>query len=171
MNLKLDNTHLFEVCQEFDWKNPPFAAKEFAQELVVLMKNHNAFGISANQVGYPYRIFAMKGVEENYVFFNPRIVFFGKETVDLEEGCLSFPALISKVTRPNMIRFRFESLDGETRTKDYIGMTARVIQHEVDHLNGICFFNRISKLKFDMMKKRALKRGFNYEKLEYKKAT
>ena len=65
---------LKQVCQEFDFLNPPFDPIEFAKDLVKMMYDHNAIGISANQVGVPYRVFALRAYPENFVCFNPKMV-------------------------------------------------------------------------------------------------
>jgi peptide deformylase len=109
------------------------------------MYENNGIGLAANQVGVPYRIFAMRGSPQNFVCFNPRIVQAAAENIILEEGCLSFPGLIVKVKRPRHVRVRFQTPNGDTRTETFIGMTARIFQHEYDHLEGKLYFNRASR--------------------------
>jgi peptide deformylase len=109
------------------------------------MYDNNGLGIAANQVGTPYRIFAMRGAPENFVCFNPKIVQYSEQTVVLEEGCLTYPGLLVKIKRSEFIRVRFQTPNGETLTKQFIGMSARVFQHEMDHLDGIVFYNRANK--------------------------
>ena len=140
---------LRKVCDEFDFNSPPFDPIEFSKDLVKFMHDSNAIGLAANQVGMGYRVFAMRGQPENFVCFNPRIVQYSNETVLLEEGCLSYPKLIVKVKRPQHIRCRFQTPNGETLTKQFTGMTARVFQHEFDHLNGIIY---VDKLEFESRK-------------------
>ncbi len=128
---------------------PPFDPIEFAKQLVAFMYEKNGIGLAANQAGVPYRIFAMRGAPENFVCFNPRIVDASEETVVLEEGCLSYPGLIVKVKRPKSIRVRFETPNGDTLTKQFTGMTARIFQHELDHLDGKVFYNQASRVHRD----------------------
>ena len=109
------------------------------------MYENNGLGLAANQVGVPYSVFAMRGQPQNYVCFNPRIVQPSAEEIILEEGCLSFPGLVVKVKRPRHIRVRFQLPNGETVTETFIGMTARVFQHEMDHLEGKLYFNRANR--------------------------
>jgi peptide deformylase len=109
------------------------------------MYEYNGLGLAANQVGEPYRIFAMRGQPENFVCFNPRIVQPSEMEVVLEEGCLTYPGLLVKIKRPQHIRVRFQLPNGDTITKQFTGMTARVFQHEMDHLNGLVFFNRANR--------------------------
>ena len=122
------------------------------------MYDNNGIGLAANQVGVGYRIFAMRGTPENFVCFNPRIVQPSEEQVVLEEGCLSYPGLIVKVKRPQHIRCRFQTPNGETLTKTFTGMSARVFQHELDHLDGVIFYNKANKFHRDQALKR-WKRG------------
>jgi peptide deformylase len=109
------------------------------------MYDCNGIGLAANQVGVPYRIFAMRGAPENFVCFNPRIVQPSAEQISLEEGCLSFPGLVVKVKRPRHVRVRFTTPNGDTRTETFIGMSARIFQHEMDHLEGRLYFNQVSR--------------------------
>ena len=75
MKLVLSNDSVLTIpCKPFDFANPPFDPIEFSRELVKFMYDNNDIGISANQVGVPYRIFAMRGAPENFVCFNPKIV-------------------------------------------------------------------------------------------------
>jgi len=122
------------------------------------MYDWNGLGLAANQVGVPYRVFAMRGSPENFVCFNPRIVQPSAENIILEEGCLSFPGLLVKVKRPKHIRVRFQTPNGDTRTETFIGMTARIFQHELDHLDGRLYFNRANKYHKEIAMKK-WKRG------------
>jgi len=122
------------------------------------MYDWNGIGLAANQVGVPYRVFAMRGSPENFVCFNPRIVQPSAENIILEEGCLSFPGLLVKVKRPKHIRVRFQTPNGDTRTETFIGMTARIFQHELDHLDGRLYFNRANKYHKEIAMKK-WKRG------------
>jgi peptide deformylase len=106
-------------------------------------------GIAANQVGVPYRVFAMRGHPENFVCYNPKIVQPSEQQIVLEEGCLTYPGLFVKVKRPQHIRVRFQTPNGDMRTETYTGMTARIFQHELDHLDGIIFYNKASRYHRD----------------------
>jgi peptide deformylase len=128
-------------CRAFDFKNPPFDPIEFAHDLVKFMYENNGIGLAANQVGVPYRVFAMRGSPENFVCFNPKIIQPSEMEITLEEGCLTYPNLIVKITRPQHVRVRFTTPNGDTTTRQFTGMTARVFQHEFDHLDGIIFYN------------------------------
>ena len=144
---------LTTVCQEFDFNNPPFDPIEFARDLVKFMYDNNGIGLAANQVGIPYRVFAMRGSPENYVCYNPKIVQESEQTIVLEEGCLTYPGLFVKVKRPQFLRVRFSTPNGDTRTETFTNMTARTFQHELDHLDGIIFYNKANKYHRDQAMK------------------
>jgi len=148
-----DILKLTKPSQEWDFNNPPMDAVELARNLADTMLDSKGLGLAAIQVDIPYRVFVMrglvneKGALEIFCFFNPRIVMPSTEQVKLEEGCLSFPGLVVEIKRPRDVRFRFTLPNGETDTKLFTGMTARVIQHEMDHLDGLLFYNRANKYK------------------------
>jgi peptide deformylase len=136
---------LTKVCETFDFLNPPFDPVEFSQELIKFMYSKNGVGLAANQVGVPYRIFAMRAAPENFVCFNPKIIMPGTDEIVLEEGCLTFPKLLVKIKRPQHIRVRFNTPNGDTLTKQFTGLSARIFQHELDHLDGIVFYNKANR--------------------------
>lgn len=145
-------------CKTFTFITPPFDPVEFAKELVKFMYENNGIGLAANQVGVPYRIFAMRAHPENFVCFNPKIVWKSEATVELEEGCLTFPGMLVKVIRPQHIRVRFHTPNGDVLTKQFTGMSARIFQHELDHLDGVLFYNRANRYHRDQALKK-WKRG------------
>ena len=155
---------LTNSCQVFDFKNPPFDPTEFAKDLVKFMYDKNGIGLAANQVGVPYRVFAMRGQPENFVCYNPKIVQPSEMTIELEEGCLTYPNLLVKITRPQHVRVRFTTPNGDTMTRQFTGLTARIFQHELDHLDGVIFYNRANRYHRDQ----ALKKWRNGEKFEMK---
>jgi peptide deformylase len=102
------------------------------------MVAHNGLGLAANQLGIPLRVFAVTG-EMPTVVFNPIIVDRREEEVELEEQCLSFPGLTLKVKRSRFIKARFALANGEIITRNFSDMTARIFQHEMDHIDGKTF--------------------------------
>ncbi len=152
---------LTTICEDFDWTNQPFDPIDFAKELVKTMRDLNGLGLASNQVGIPYRVFAMRA-DPNKVFYNPRIVWESEEQIALEEGCLTYPGLYVKIKRPRHCKVRYEQPNSETITEQFTGQTARVVFHEVDHLNGIIFFNRAGMYHREL----ALKRWRNEKKKE-----
>jgi peptide deformylase len=146
MNLvKSSDPILTTPCQPFNFQDTPFDPYDFSREIVKFMYENNGIGLAANQVGVPYRVFSMRADPENFVCFNPRVVQPSEMQVVLEEGCLTFPGLIVKVKRPQHIRVRFQTPNGDTLTKQFTGMSARVFQHELDHLDGVLYFNRANR--------------------------
>ncbi len=147
--MELDDRYLLETCEEFDFSNPPFDPIQYAQTLVKFMYDKSALGVAANQVGTPYRIFAMRAAPENFVCFNPKIIQPSEAEVLLEEGCLSYPGLLVKIKRAQHVRVRFQAPNGETMTKQFTGLTARIFQHELEHLDGHKFFDLANKYHRD----------------------
>jgi peptide deformylase len=89
--------------------------------------------------------------------FNPKIVDASSEMVYLEEGCLSYPNLWVKIKRPKKIKVRFTNPDGQTETRVFDGMSARVFQHELDHLDGVLHVKRANKFHLEQARKLAKK--------------
>jgi peptide deformylase len=148
-----DDPFLRQVLPEFDFNNPPVDPMQFASQLVETCKSLRGLGLSANQCGYPYRVFVM-GNNDNFVaFFNPKIVYSTPETVHMMEGCLSFPMLGLMITRPEEVHVEYQDYTGEQKEATFIGLTARCFQHELDHMNGILYTDLAGPL--------ALKRGFS----------
>jgi peptide deformylase len=153
-----DNPILRTKAENFNFENPPCDINELCTNLLETMYEHNGVGLSANQVGLPYRVFCMRA-ETPFVCFNPRIVLSDPQQVILEEGCLSFPQMIVKVSRPKHIKVRFATPSGTIDNQTFTGMSARIFQHELSHLNGEFFFDGIGRLKMEMALKKAKKAG------------
>ena len=154
--LDCNDPFLRKPVEKFDFSNPPTDPLELAVDLAETCLHHNGLALSANQVGLPYRVFVIRG-EEIIVCFNPVLVDQSEETIVLEEGCLSFPNLFVKVKRPKKIKVRYTEPNGETKTQIFDGFTARVFQHELDHLNGIVYTSRANKFHLEQARKRAKK--------------
>ena len=158
---------------EFDFENPPEDPKEIAKNMGEAMDKFGGLGLSANQVGLPYRMFVMRTMHEgdeepeNIAYFNPEITRVSQETESLKEGCLSFPDLFLMIKRSKTIEFKYQDEEGEEHTVMMEGLGARCVQHEVDHLNGILFLQRASRLKIERAMKartKARKKRIEYEK-------
>jgi peptide deformylase len=155
-SMELDITHELlwdDGLEDFDFKNPQVDPVNLSSSMVTLMRKKSGFGLAANQVGLPLKMFVMEG-EPAYAIFNPRITYTGEEEIILEEGCLSYPGLTLKVKRPRFMRARFQDPYGDFVTRQYDGITARVFQHEHDHLLGVDFTRKVSKLKRKMALKK-----------------
>lgn len=143
------NPTLKDILPEFNFSTSPVDPNSIATDLLTKMYEHNGIGLAANQIGLPYRVFVMRGHPESFACFNPRIVNHSNEMVEMDEACLSLPGVTAKVKRPEGIRVRFQTPSSETVTMDFNGMTARVFQHELDHLNGLLFIDRLNRIKRD----------------------
>lgn len=121
------------------------------------MLAHEGVGLAAPQIGLSYRVFVIKA-NPILCCYNPRIVDKSSDEVTLEEGCLSIPGLILKIKRPRDIKCRFTYPNGETNTHTFTGATARIFQHELDHLDGILFTERAGPVALALAKARMKKK-------------
>lgn len=154
-----DHPMLKQKAERFDFENPPMDPTELFENLKETMIKHNGMGLAAPQVGIPYRVFVIgdpSNADSVFSVFNPTIAYSEGDAI-LEEGCISFPGLFMKVQRPAVLRARFSGHDGYVETIDFNGYTARAFLHEYDHLEGITFTQRVSKLKLDRAKKQKIK--------------
>ena len=126
-------------------------ADKISKEMIEMMLKYKGVGLASNQVGIDAQIFVM-GEENPITVINPMVTEVGTEKIEMEEGCLSFPGLYMKVKRPSVVSVQY--LD--TKQKECIikleGFHARVFLHEFDHLQGITFDQRVSKLRLEMAK-------------------
>ncbi len=119
------------------------------REMFELMYAANGVGLAANQVDLPYRLFVLnlksdpEAVDEEYVFLNP-VLTSRKGMAEAEEGCLSLPGLYGQVKRPERVTLNAFNLAGEELNLQIDGLFARAVQHEIDHLDGILFIDRLS---------------------------
>jgi peptide deformylase len=116
------------------------------EEMIELMYEANGIGLAAPQVGWSVRLFIIDAdgdKNEEKVFINPTII---EETGELnkEEGCLSFPGIMGKVIRAQRIRAHAYNLKGQKLEIEAEGLVARAWQHELDHLNGSLFIDRMN---------------------------
>jgi len=145
---------LHQKTQPFDFEKPPHDPAELVAGMNALMEEKNGLGLSAPQVGIPFAMFIMRGP---IVVFNPVIVTLSNELIRLDEGCLSYPGLSLSIERPRHLRVRYQDAKGATETATYANMTARCVLHEMDHLDGIVFLEKVSKLRLDMAIRKARK--------------
>lgn len=147
--------------------------RELVQDLIDTMYDAPGIGLAAPQIGVLKRV-AVVDISRNeedppelIVMIDPEIVSASGEIV-WEEGCLSFPKVYEKITRPGQVVMRAKNLQGEVFEVDAEELLAVALQHEIDHLDGIMFLEHMSVLK----KRRALKKykkvleDFELEKLE-----
>jgi peptide deformylase len=136
--------------------------RTLVDDMLETMYKAPGVGLAAIQVGVPRRIVTLdtaKKDEENkpQVFLNPEILWTSEEKGTYEEGCLSIPEYYEEVERPVAIKVRYMDLDGKTHEIEAAGFLATVLQHEIDHTNGVLFIDHISKLKRDRVIKKFTK--------------
>ena len=134
--------------------------QEFIQNLTHTMYIKDGIGLAAPQVGVSLRIFVVdpfwykEGKKKNpYIFINPEFIEFEGESTS-EEGCLSLPDIFEKVSRAEKVVIITMNENGEKITLEAEGIFARVLQHEYDHLEGILFVEKTSKLRQVFIKKK-----------------
>ncbi len=147
---------LSEVMPKFDFADPTIDPLELAHILAQSCLKHGGIGLSANQIGLRIRAFIVQA-NPMICMINPNIVGTSDDVTTDEEGCLSYPNLILKKKRFDVIRIRYAMPNADIVTNRYEGMTARIIQHEMDHMNGVLFTDGVSKLKLEMARKKKAK--------------
>ena len=130
----------------------------FEEDMIMLMKMQKGMGLAANQIGITKRFFAIghdsfDTFQKPAIIWNPQIINFSEEKIIDVEGCLSFKDIFVKVERPKVIEVQYETTQQKTRFAKLDGMEFKCFQHELDHLDGITFNKRVSKLRWDMAKK------------------
>jgi peptide deformylase len=126
------------------------------------MRRNYGVGLAANQVGLNARLFVMgtdniEGFITPQIFINPHITKASTERQLDKEGCLSFPGLWLKVERPTWIEAIYQDTKGNWHEIRAEGYMAKAFQHEYDHLAGICFTDRVGRLKLEMAVKKMRK--------------
>lgn len=131
-------------------------------DMAETMYNAPGVGLAAPQVGIDIRLVVMDITAEDEPsklekLINPEVLEYEGEQTG-EEGCLSLPGEYADVQRAEWIRYKYIDENGDKHEEETTGLKARVIQHEVDHLDGILFIDKLSTMKRDMIKKRIKKR-------------
>jgi peptide deformylase len=125
--------------------------RRYAEEMLALMYANHGVGLAATQVALPFRMFVMNPesdptkLELQGVYINPVIVDRSGSEVD-EEGCLSFPKLFQKVRRAKRVTVHAYDLKGEKVVREVSDRIARIFQHEIDHLDGELFIDKLSTI-------------------------
>lgn len=139
-------------------------AHQLASQMIDFMVNQQGIGLAANQIGIAKRVFVMgtdliPGFPQPFAVFNPKILEHSEQEYLENEACLSYPNLVLKIKRPEWIVCEYQDADGVVHEARMDGYVARCFQHEVDHLNGVCFVDRVSKLKLEMAMKKLRKKS------------
>lgn len=158
--LKYPDPRLEEACQEVEVFDDDL--RKLAEDMVETMHANAGIGLAAPQVGEDVRLTVVDlsagaDPDELLVLVNPEVEEQQGEERD-EEGCLSFPELILVVPRPERVVVRARDLDGEGVRLEADGLLARCLHHEIDHLDGVLFIERVSPLKRDLALRKVNKR-------------
>jgi len=159
MNIvKFPDPILREKIEEFDFTNPPIDPEQLEKDMIELMLKHDGIGLAATQVGIRARMFVMGHTEypeQAQAFYNPVVVANTEAVEDLEEGCLSFPGIFVNIKRPKAIKARWQNSKGEWQESEFDGYNCKCFLHELDHLEGIVFQDRVSTLKWSLAVKKS----------------
>jgi peptide deformylase len=159
--IKFTDPALRKVPETFDFEVGN--AKELADTLWEECRRLKGLGLSANQVGIDSKVFVMGVDEKNRKnVFNPQVISVSKDTELAREGCLSYPGLWLSVKRPKEVTLSYQTVDGTHVVETFIGLQARIAQHEFDHMEGLNFSDHVSQLKLDMALKSLNKRARKY---------
>jgi peptide deformylase len=135
--------------------------QELIENMIETLALSRGIGLAAPQVGESKRIIIIKSGEEFKAYINPRIIKKSKEIESMEEGCLSFPELFIDVKRSKKIEVMALNKNGEEFKISADGLMARVFQHEVDHLDGVLFINKIGFWQKLKLSRELKQHGFN----------
>ena len=129
--------------------------ERFEIDMIKLMLDEKGMGLAANQIGITKRFFAIghdsfDTFQKHAIIWNPQVIKASEEKVIDVEGCLSFKGIFVKVERPKTVEIQYETTQGKTRFAKLNGMESKCFQHELDHLEGITFNKRVSKLRWQM---------------------
>jgi peptide deformylase len=116
--------------------------------MFAVMEREGGVGLAAPQIGTLSRVLVWKNPEDAdtpYTFVNPHVLSCSEETVTDEEGCLSVPGVVMQVTRAEQVTVEFQDLEGDTYEVELGGFPARVVQHEIDHLEGCLIIDRTTQ--------------------------
>jgi peptide deformylase len=155
------NPILREKMPNFDFSNPVMDPQMMEKQMLETMYANGGIGLSANQVGIRARMFVMGSIlkpSNGTGFFNPEIIDADSKLIELDEGCLSFPRMFVKVKRPSNVTVRWQDNQAQYQTSTFSGYECQCFLHEFDHLEGIVFQDRVSRLKWTLSRNK-IKKG------------
>lgn len=155
--VKTDSEVLLTPPKRFEF-NGEVDAEMLSNIMIDRMRELGGIGLSANQVGLNVRMFVMGAGDKFFAIFNPEIIETNSVLESGDEGCLSFPGVYVKVSRPKGVIAKYQDAKGEEHVEEFSGLTARIFLHEYDHMEGKTFKDRVSKLKWDLAFNRMIKR-------------
>ena len=158
--VKSPNAWLEKQVKPFDFDE--LDAKQVSGEMCQIMMAKNGLGLAANQVELDAQIFVMRPIEHKevtkpFAIINPEILEVDENTELGKEGCLSHIGLLLNIRRPKKLVAKFLDIEENECILEFSGIDARCFLHEYDHLQGIEFTDRVSRLKLDMAKKKQKK--------------
>lgn len=124
------------------------------KRLKMTMKLYGGLGISANQCGVQSRMFVIGTDDFSLACINPKVINQSEETVKENEGCLTYAGLFLKVERPQWVEVEFTKPSGETVQQRLEGITARCFLHELDHMNGVRFVDRVGPATLNVARRK-----------------
>lgn len=127
--------------------------KELAQHMFDIMHQYQGIGLAANQIGVALSIATIDYNTMQYILVNPEIKEASGSVQDIE-GCLSIPGAREPIKRYKELIIKYQDIEGEEHFMQAEGYLARIIQHEVDHLNGKTYIHRLSHLKREIFLKK-----------------
>lgn len=130
---------------------------ELVRNMTKIMFENNGIGLAAPQVGVLKKLFIMGNLDKLIVCINPEIISGIGQERDVE-GCLSFPDLWLHVNRYETVNVKYQDMSGKTIELELSGLAARVFQHELDHLSGICFDTKVGPVSLDFAKQKRKKK-------------
>ncbi|MEM9715724.1 MAG: peptide deformylase [Pseudomonadota bacterium] len=138
------------------------ALKAFSEDMLETMYDAPGIGLAAPQVGVTKRVLVMDCTAKDddpdpMVLVNPKVIAASEEMSVYEEGCLSIPEQFDNVERPAEVTVEFQDLSGQTVTRDFDGLWATCVQHEIDHLDGKLFIDYLSRMKRGMITRKMQK--------------
>ena len=133
---------------------------EMVKKMFVTMKAEHGIGLAANQIGWNLNLLVIdtRSYEEEgkqYIFLNAEIIHSEGECI-MEEGCLSIPGIRAQIKRSETIQIQYQDIEQKFHQRYFSGFISRVIQHEIDHLNGKLFIDYLSQTKRTLINKRLL---------------
>ena len=137
--------------------------RNLAKDMLQSMYSAKGIGLAGPQVGISKELLVIDinfedSAAEPLILINPEITAFGSTLTTYEEGCLSIPGIYLNVVRPSTIKLKFRDEMGRPRKMNADGLLARCIQHEVDHLKGVLFVDRVTST--EELKKEFTKEGY-----------
>jgi peptide deformylase len=149
--IKYPDPILREKMPEFDFGEPEVDPIQLEKDMLDTMYAYDGIGLAANQVGVKARVFVMghrDRPDAGMAFFNPVVIANTDDIDDLEEGCLSFPGIFVNIKRPKAIKARWQNSKGEVMEGEFRGYECKCFLHELDHLEGVVFQDRVGPVKW-----------------------